>query len=289
MASEWDVVVIGAGPAGLSAAAEAAASGLRCLCLDKMGPGGALINLGALQGMAEEITGPDLVGKLTDKATEAGVELGFSEVVGLSGTGPWTVATSEGENHAARAVIVATGLSPGRLGVPDEETFEGRGLSHCAACDGPLFAGERVVVAGAEGWAAHEAQELAGMVGHVTVVSPIAASLPPTANVELLIGRIVALQGANGLESVSVEQDGARRSLPAQAVFVYLDQSPAAEFAPDSLARDATRHIVAGMNGEASAAGIFAAGDVRAGSSLRVAEAIADGKRAAQAAIAALR
>jgi thioredoxin reductase (NADPH) len=289
MATEWDVVVIGAGPAGLSAAAEVAGSGLRCLCLDKMGPGGALINLGALQGMAEEITGPDLVGKLTDKATEAGIELGFSEVVGVSGNGPWTVETAEGERHVARAVIVASGLSPGRLGVPDEETFEGRGLSHCAACDGPLFAGERVIVAGAEGWAAHEAHELSGMVGHVTVVSPVAASVPPAVNIELLVGRIVELQGTNGLESVAVEQGGARRILPAQAVFVYLDRSPAAEFAPDSLARNATRHIVAGIDGRASAAGVFAVGDVRAGSSQSVVEAIADGKRAAQAAIAALR
>jgi len=289
MSSEWDVVVIGAGPAGLTAAAGVAASGLRCLCLDKMGPGGALINLGALQGMDEEIAGPDLVGQLTDKATEAGVELGFSEVVGLSGNGPWTVETAEGESHAARAVIVASGLSKGRLDVPDEESFEGRGLSHCAACDGPLFAGERVVVAGAEGWAAHEAQELAGMVGHVTVVSPSPAAVPTGANIEMVVGRIVALEGVNGLESVAVEQGGMRRSLQAQGVFVYLDQSPAAEFVPDSLARDAARHIVVRTNGEASAATIFAAGDVRAGSSQRVAEAIADGKRAAQAAIAALR
>jgi thioredoxin reductase (NADPH) len=289
MSSQWDVVVIGAGPAGLSAAADVAASGLRCLCLDKMGPGGALINLGALQGMDEEIAGPDLVGRLTDKATEVGVELGFSEVVGLSGNGPWTVETAEGESHAARAIIVASGLSKGRLGVPDEESFEGRGLSHCAACDGPLFAGERVIVAGAEGWAAHEAQELAGMVGHVTVVSPSPATAPTGANIELLVGRIVALEGANGLESVEIEHDGARRTLPAQGLFVYLDQSPAAEFVPDSLARDAARHIVVRANGEASAATIFAAGDVRAGSSQRVAEALADGRRAAQAAIAALR
>jgi thioredoxin reductase (NADPH) len=289
MPSEWDVVVIGAGPAGLSAAADVAAGGLRCLCLDKMGPGGALINLGPLQGLDEEVGGPDLVGRLTDKATEAGVELGFSEVVGLSGSGPWTVETAEGESHAARAVIVASGLSKGRLGVPNEESFEGRGLSHCAVCDGPLFAGQPVVVAGAEGWAVHEAQELAGMVGHVTVVSPSPAAVPAAANIEMVIGRIVALEGADGLESVAVEQDGARRSLPAQGVFVYLDQSPAAEFVPDSLARDAARHIVVNSQGEASAATIFAAGDVRAGSSHRVKEAIADGKRAAQAAIAALR
>jgi thioredoxin reductase (NADPH) len=88
---------------------------------------------------------------------------------------------------------------------------------------------------------------------------------------------------------VAIEEGGARRSLPAQAVFVYLDQSPAAEFVPDSLARDAARHIVVRTNGETSAAAIFAAGDVRAGSSQRIKEAIADGKRAAQAAIAALR
>ena len=82
--------------------------------------------------------GPQIASKLTDEATEAGVELGFGEVVKLTGTGPWTVETADGVCHTGRAVVIATGLSKGTLGLPEEAEYDGRGLSHCASCDGPL-------------------------------------------------------------------------------------------------------------------------------------------------------
>src|ERR1700760_234548 len=95
----YDVIVIGAGPAGLTAATEAARAGLKAYCLDKLAPGGALVHLGALHDLDEVFTGPDMASRMTDDATVAGVEIGFGEVTALSGSGPWTVETAEGEKH----------------------------------------------------------------------------------------------------------------------------------------------------------------------------------------------
>ena len=243
----FDVVVVGAGPAGLAAATEVARAGLKALCLDKLAPGGALINLTALHDYKEGSDGPQIASQLTDDATAAGVELGFGEVVRLSGAGPWTVETAEGERHTGRAIVIATGLDKGRLGLPGEDDYEGRGLSHCASCDGPLYSGQPVIVAGAGGWAPYEAEELKAFASEVTVVDTVAAKLPN--GVRRLDGRIVALEGSDGLQSVVVESAGTRKTIPTSAVFVYVGQSPAAEFVTDSLARNATGHIVVDARG----------------------------------------
>lgn len=295
MSISFDVIVVGAGPAGLTTATGAARAGLKALCLDKLAPGGALINLAELHDVPSsdwgDADGPQIASKLTDEATEAGVELGFGEVVKLTGSGaglgPWTVETADGERHTGRAVVIATGLSKGTLGLPEEAEYDGRGLSHCASCDGPLYAGRPVVVAGTEGWAPREAAELQVVAGDVTVIGKPAASLPD--GVHHLDGRIVALEGSDGLQSVIVESGGTRKTIPASAVFVYVGQSPAAEFLPETLARDATGHIVVDDGCRTSAATAFAVGDVRAGARHYLADAIADGKRAGQAIVTALK
>src|SRR6188474_2658455 len=99
----YDVIVVGAGPAGLTAATEAARAGLKALCLDKLAPGGALINLGHLHDYKEGTDGPSAASQLADEAMTAGVELGFGEVVKLGGSGPWTAETADGERHTGRA------------------------------------------------------------------------------------------------------------------------------------------------------------------------------------------
>lgn len=283
----YDLIVIGAGPAGLTAATEAARAGFKVLCLDKLAPGGQLMNLGELHDSEEAGNGPDLAARLTDDATVAGVEIGFGEVTGLSTDDGWAVETAEGERHTGHAVIVATGLNKGKLGLPNEGDYEGRGISHCAHCDGPLYAGLPVVVAGAKGWAEIETQELVGLAGHVTVVD---IAIPQDrSNVSLLPGRIVALEGKDGLERVTIESETGTQTIPANAVFVYVGESPAAEFLPESLARDATGHIVVDAEGRTMAPMAFAAGDVRANSRRYLLDAIADGQRAASAVVAALK
>src|SRR5258707_10418642 len=173
----YDVIVIGAGPAGLTAATDIARAGLKALCLDKLAPGGALINLGELHDFDEIWNGPDMAARMTDDAAVAGVEIGFGDVTSLADNGAWTVETAEGEKHTTRAVVIGTGLNKGKLGLPNEADYEGRGISHCAHCDGPLYAGLPVVVAGAEGWAGIEARDLVGLAG---AVPPVQASSAPT-------------------------------------------------------------------------------------------------------------
>jgi thioredoxin reductase len=274
----YDLIVIGAGPAGLTAATVAARAGLKALCLDKLAPGGALINLGELHGFEESSDGPQIASRLTDEATEAGVEIGFGEVVKLSGNGSWTIETAEGEIHTGRAVVIATGLDKGRLGLAEEDRFEGRGLSHCACCDGPLYAGQPVIVAGASQWAPYEAAELKAVASEVTMIDTGTAT--PPEGVARLDGRIVALQGAEGLQAVVIESGGTRKTVPTSAVFVYAGQSPAAEFVPESLARDATGHIVVEKGVARRRHGVRR--DGVGGRAANLADAIADGQRAAR-------
>ena len=229
----YDVIVIGAGPAGLTAATEAARAGLKVFCLDKLAPGGALINLGDLHDIEELSNGPDFASRLTDDATVAGVELGFGEVASVAGAGPFAIETTGGEKHTGRAIVVATGLNKGKLGLPNEEEYEGRGISHCAHCDAPLYAGLPVIVAGAGGWADLEAKELVGVASEITMID--ARPGDALADVQRMEGRIVGLEGSNGLESITVETAGQQKTIQTSAVFVYVGQSPAAEFLPDSL------------------------------------------------------
>ncbi len=295
MPRQWDIVVIGAGAAGLSAAVAVALEGLSCLCIDRMGPGGLLMNLGPVHeapGLPEGTTGPDLVATLLDPAMAAGTELAVAEVRRLRQESGWIVETDDGD-HLARAVIVATGLTPGVLGVDGEADFEGRGLSHCAACDGPLYAGQHVVVAGSDEWATQEAIELAQIAAHVTLVrgegmseaSPAPeAALASLGNVAVAPGRIVALAGDDGLQAVTVEHDGSRRTLAARAAFVYTSRIAAVSFARALLDLDGSGHIMVDEALRTRGPALFAAGDVRAGAAQRVTTAIADGERAGRAA-----
>ena len=282
MSEIWDVVVIGAGPAGLRAAAVAASAGARVMCIDKLGPGGLMMNQGEIHDAPPEaagMTGPDFIAALLDKATEAGVELGFGEVTTLGPGATWSVVADE--THNARAVIVASGLSHGTLGLPEEERYLGQGISHCATCDGPLYAGQPVVVVGGEGWAVQEARELAGMVGSVTIVADRAPSLP---NATVLPGRVIALDGDNGLQGLVIERGGQTMRLETRALFPYIGRKPACGFVDAK--RDAAGALVVGGDGATSAPGLYAAGDVRAGAPETIAQSLADAERAGAAAAA---
>lgn len=252
MQREWDVVVVGAGPAaGLGAAAVIGKAGLSCLCLDRLGPGGMLINLGPIHhapDLPSDTTGPDLLAQLVDRAMAAGAELAVAEVLRLEGRGPWTVETDDGTRRA-RAVIVATGLTAGQ-----------------------------------------EAADLAAMAARVTVVCGDATPADTRAvegldNVEVTTGRLVALeQNDEGLQAVTVQSGGSRHTREAGAVFVYTGRTPVVSFVRTLLDLDASGHIMVDGKLCAGAPSLFAAGDVRAGASQRVADAMADGERAGRAA-----
>lgn len=282
MSGTWDVVVIGAGAAGLRAATVAARAGARVMCIDKLGPGGLMMNLGEIHDAPAEaagMTGPDFIAALLDQATEAGVEMGFGEVTALGAGETWSVVADE--THNAHAVIVASGLARGTLGLAEEERYIGQGISHCAACDGPLYAGQPVVVVGGEGWAVQEARELAGVASAVTVVADKA---PALANVTVVPGHIVALDGDDGLQGLTIEHAGQTTRLATRALFPYVGRKPACGFVAAD--RDAAGALVVGADGATSAPGLFAAGDVRSGAPETIVQALADAERAGAAAAA---
>lgn len=301
-----DVLVIGAGPAGMVAAAVVAEAGLDCLAIDPMGPGGQLMNLGRLHDcpdLPEGTTGPDLLGLLVERATAAGAELGFGAARALKRGDPatWIVSTDE-ETWRARAIVIATGLGKGTTGLADETRFEGRGLSHCANCDGPLYKDQPVVVHGDDRWALTEAIELAGVASAVTlVVEPTRlAKLAATdaerlafaraqSNVHIAAGGVTGFVGDDALAAVDVAVEGGLETVSARALFLLANRRPASDLMGLLVATAGTGATDVGRDDPRTvAAGVFAAGDVVAGAgsgSHGIPEAIADGERAGQNAV----
>jgi thioredoxin reductase (NADPH) len=282
MSRAWDVIVIGAGVAGLTVARVLGEAGLGAMLVDRMGPGGVLINLGDLHGVPGGSAAPELVSELLDRAMAAGIDMIVGEVGGLAGGPPWVV-DIDGAAHQARAVVITTGLGLGRLGVAGEADYVGRGLSHCAACDGPLFAGEPVVVVGDDKWAIQEAIDLTHMAGGVSLVAEgldgEAAGRLQAAGVALIDARVVALLGEDGLSGVLVDGSQGQRRLEACGVFAYSDRRPALDFAGGRLAVDAQGRVLVDPDLATNLPLVFAAGDVRSASNETVLEAIQDAER----------
>ncbi|MFV0299122.1 MAG: NAD(P)/FAD-dependent oxidoreductase [Hyphomicrobiaceae bacterium] len=274
----FDVVVIGSGPAGLSAAVAVAEKGLSVVSIDRMGPGGQLMNLGEIHGVAgleEGATGPDFIATLAEKAMTGGVELAIDEVTAArtDQSGIWWVDSSEG-GFEAKALVMATGLTPGTTGLEEESRFEGAGLSHCAHCDGPLYSGRPVLVVGDDAWAIEEAIALADHASSVTLVSPKPlegapdrmAELISRDNVALIEGTVKGFRGSDNLEHVMIEVGGnPEQAIEAHGMFLYADRRPAHGLIEP---------------GQETAAGLFWAGDVMPDAAKNISKAIADGTEA---------
>lgn len=299
-----DVVVIGAGPAGLAAARTVAEAGLSCIAIDRMGPGGQLMNIGEVHDWPDiepGATGPDLLASMVETALSAGVEILVDDVVGVAskssesdGGSGWTVEALDGA-WLAKAVIVATGLDKGTTGVADEARFDGLGLSHCAQCDGPLYGGQRVVVAGCDRWAGEEAIALAAKVEHVTLVADwstvvlgndVRARLESLDNARIAEGLIIGLAGVAGLELVSVATVTGVEAIPASGLFVFTGRRPTTAFLGPHPSLTATGHL---RPESAQSPGLLACGDVREGAANSLQQAIADGVEAGHNAVRLVR
>jgi thioredoxin reductase (NADPH) len=287
VSTDWDVAVVGAGTAGLVAARTAAERGLRVVAYERLSPGGQLVNLTTLHDHPGG-TGPELMARLTAAAEDAGVRIAYAEVTRVHPGTPVRLATGDGEVTAG-AVVVAAGLTPGRLGLPGEEALVGRGISTCAGCDGPLFRGRAVAVVGDDEWTAEEALELAGYASAVTVLVPgsprwsaaRAERLAAAGSVEVVTGAAVtALRGEGVLSGVVVRTAEGERELAVAGVFPFVDRRGPGGLV-EGLRADAEGRLVPGD-------GVLVAGDARAGAEQSLAAAEADGRAAGEAAVAAL-
>ncbi len=288
----YDILIIGAGPAGLSAALYASRAGKSVLILERMMPGGQLSTIRTIENYPpfSSITGPELAMQFLEAGTKSGAELRYEDAIRLTLGDIKKVETNMGNTYEARAVILATGAEPRTLGLPGEEALKGRGVSYCVTCDGALFRGKSVALAGGSAHAAEEAHFLSQHAEKLYMLCPGAPpkALVQTENMEILPYTIpTALMEEGGLLSaVTVkDRDGETRTLSVRGLFVAMGYTPANRLCTE-IPLSPGGYILTHKEMATEKDGVFAAGDIREKNLRQIVTAAADG---ATAAVSALR
>lgn len=291
----YDVIIIGGGPAGLSAGLYAARASLSTLLIEKGILGGQIANVEHVEnypGFPEGISGFQLGQAMHQQATKYGLETVAAEVtaIELAEKGK-VVKTTEGE-YLAKVLIMATGAEPNRLGVPGEERLLGHGVSYCATCDGPLFRDKVVAVIGGGDSAVEEGLTLTRFASRVILIhrrDQLRASKLhqqrafANQKMEFLWDTVVEeILGDDKVKGLSLRnvKTGEKSTLEVSGVFIYVGLHPNTEFLRGLLRLDAQGHIVINEEMQTEIAGIFAAGDIRQNSPRQVITAAGDGATA---------
>lgn len=298
--AEHDLVIIGSGMAGLTAGLFAGRARLKTLVIERENLGGQIANVEHIDnfpGFAEGVSGYELGPTLMDQAQKVGVEVKImEEVETVEQDGDYRIVRTDQGEYRAKAVIVAGGSKLAALGVPGEEEFEGRGVSHCATCDGSFFQDQVVAVAGGGDSACDEALYLTDIVERIIMIydsddlvaAPIVAEkVRAHEKIELRPNCTVdAIEGDEGVTQVQVRnvKTEAKETLPVQGVFVYVGLTPNTGYLSDLFDLDAGGHIPVNLWLETSVPGIFAAGDIRQHAAKYLVTSAGDGATAATAA-----
>ena len=294
----YDLICIGGGPASLTAALYAAREGLEVLVIERGGLGGqagVTERLDNFPGFPEGVGGGEFADRLTQQAHRFGVEtLQAQEVVGLRAEAESRyVRTADGAEYGARAVLIATGSTYKRLGVPGEDELIGAGVHFCATCDGPFYKGQHVAVIGGGNSAGEESLFLTRFVDKVTLLvrgpqlsasKIVADKIAATDRIVVRTNtEIVALEGTGRLSGITVRDriTGAQETIKPAGVFVFIGLSPNVGWLPAAIKRDQAGFIITSPTLETSMPGVFTAGDVRQGSTKQAASATGEGATAA--------
>ena len=294
-----DVVIVGAGVAGLTAAMVAGRHGVRVAVIDRIGVGGQISTAERIEnfpGFPQGVAGHELGPLLHEQAEAAGVEFMLDTIESIAPEGGRFLVRGV-DMLQARAVIVAAGSTPRSLGIPGEESFLGKGVSHCASCDGLFFKGEEVVVVGGGDSGLDEALVLAAHAARVTVVhrgarlraqQSIVARASANHRVAILLDTVVEeIVGGDAVSGVRLrdQKSGEARLQPVKGVFVHVGLEPNTIFLQGLVALDGAGHIETDAMMRTSCPGLFAAGDIRKGSVALIAAVAGDGATAAVAAV----
>lgn len=300
MSNSFDVIIIGEGIAGLTAAGLLAQKGLSTASFEQQLFGGLVLNVNELDPAPAggEAGGAAFASEMTGTNADAGVTSIPEEVTALAAAdGGFTVTTAANRYHA-RQVIVASGAKLKTLGVPGEAEFEGRGVSKCADCDGPMFQNETVAVIGGGDSALQEANVLSHYCGKVLLLHRGSAfraqprfveQVKANPKIEVRFGSTVeAILGAQMVEKIRIKTAAGSEELAVAGVFAYIGLEPNAAFVPDTVKRDATGRLLAADTLETALPGLWAVGAVRSGCGGSLDDAMADARRAAEAVAARL-
>ena len=291
----YDMVIIGGGPGGYTAALYAARAGLRVVVLEKLSAGGQMAlshQIDNYPGFHEGIDGFQLGQQMQQQAERFGAETQYAQVTGLDlQAKPKVIETSEGTFYG-KTVVLSTGANPRKLGIEKEDVLVGRGVAYCAACDGMFYRGKTVVVVGGGNSAAADALLLSRIAKKVIVVhrrdqlratKVYHAPLENAPNVEFrwnsTLEELLHEQKLTGVRLRNV-QTGEITQLDCDGVFISIGRKPASELVAGQLELDADGYIVAGESTETSIAGVYAVGDVRTKQLRQIVTAVADGAMA---------
>ena len=291
MAADYDLVIVGGGLAGLTAALYGARFGLHTCVVEQMAAGGQVLNVEKIEnfpGFPQGIAGFDLGPIVQEQAEAAGAEFTMDTAIGLNVDGDRRILRCEGAELSARAIIIAAGSGFRQLGIPGEAEFVGKGVSHCASCDAPFFIGKDVAVIGGGDSALDEAAVLAAQVGRVTVLHRGAAfraqqvavnRLAELPNVETRFN--IEVKGIVGNQTVSSLELSDGSNLQVSGVFVFVGLEPNTAFLQGTTDLDGAGHVIVDSHLQTNVPGVFAAGDIRQGSARQLVSAAGDGASAA--------
>lgn len=291
----YDLVIIGAGPAGLTAALYSARSKLKTLFIEKLMTGGQLSTYEELENYpgVQHTTGPDVAMQMEEQAQKFGAEKNFAEVTAIELDGNFRIIKTTEGDFIAKAVIVASGAKPRLLDCPGELELRGRGVSYCATCDGPLFEGSDVLVVGGGNSAVEEAYYLTKFAQSVTIIhrrdrlrATKIAQDRAFANPKLQFMWNSVVEKINGTDTVKTVEirnikTGEITALQANGVFIYVGTEANTSFVRGLLNLDENGYIITDENMCTNIPGIYAAGDIRAKLLRQVVTAVADGAIAA--------
>ena len=296
---DYDVIIIGGGPAALAAAVYTCRALLKTIILEKKYLGGQLVGTELIEnypGFPEVIGGVELTQRMEAQAKRFGVEIRYEEVLKLDVENGLKVVTTDTDKYASHIVILASGADPKKLGVPGEEEFYGKGVSYCATCDGAFYRGRNVVVVGGGDSAITEGIFLTKYAQTVQIIHRRDefratkiylddAYLNP--KIKVILNTIIeSVHGKEKVDGVVTQNvvTKEKKDTPCDGVFIFVGSSPNTGFLGNLLCVDAGCHIETNIHMETAIEGLYAVGDIRKNSYRQIATAIGEGVTAAIAA-----
>lgn len=298
--STYDIIIIGGGAAGFTAGLYAARDRCKALVVERFAAGGQVLNCPHIEnypGFPDGVAGYSLGPMLQQQATNLGVEMKLAEVQSLRLDGNTKILQTDDGELRAKALVIACGSSFTKLGIPGEEEFVGKGVSHCASCDGSFFMNEPVAVIGGGDAALDEGVHLTQYVSQVTVIhrrdqlracTTLQERARANEKLQFRWNTVVrTIEGSEGVQRLQLEdvKTGERSQLEVTGAFIFAGLTPNTEFLKGVLPLSESGHVVTDLWMRTAVPGIFAAGDVRADSSRQLISAAGDGATAALAAI----
>ncbi|MBI4482252.1 MAG: thioredoxin-disulfide reductase [Acidobacteria bacterium] len=295
---QYDVIIVGAGPAGLTAGLYCARAKLKTLILDKMSPGGQLLLTDAIEDYPgfDRISGMELTEKMENQARKFGAQIQLEEVQEVRIENGKKIVKTDAEVYETPVVIITSGSSPNKLEVPGERELVGKGVSYCALCDGAFFEGEDIAVVGGGDSALKEGIFLTKFARKLYLIhrrdqfraqKNYQDKVRGHPKIELILDTVVErIEGDKTVQRLITRnvKTSQRRELPVTGVFIFIGSTPNTQFLSNHLERDPNGYLVTNAHMQTSEEAVYAAGDIRSQLTRQISNAVGDATVAAVAA-----